>query len=260
MTTVLVTGAAGNLGRHLVRRLVAAGHPVRAISRRPQAAEPGVEWIQADLTNGDGLAAALTNVDSVIHAASDSRRWRNDAIAARHLIDAARQAGEPHLVYISIVGIDRIKFGYYAAKLAVERLLAEYPRHTILRTTQFHDLVAAAVGVLAKSPIVPVPSRTAIQPVEVGEVAERLIDLALGVPLGRVPDLGGPQVRTAADLARTWLRMRGKHRILVPVRLPGQAGRALRAGHLTVPQHADGKRTFEEYLADADPNLLYPGR
>jgi uncharacterized protein YbjT (DUF2867 family) len=257
MTTVLVTGAAGNLGRHLVRRLVAAGHPVRAISRRPHAPEPAVEWIQADLTSGDGLAAALTNVDTVIHAASDSRRWRNDAIAARKLVDAARDADEPHLVFISIVGIDKIKFGYYRAKLAVERLFAGYPRHTILRTTQFHDLVSAAVGVLAKSPVVPMPTRLPIQPVEVGEVADRLIELALGEPAGRVPDLGGPRVSTAGDLARTWLRVRGKRRLLLPVPVPGKA---LRAGALTVPEHAHAKRTFEEYLAEADPSRLYPGR
>lgn len=247
--TVLVTGAAGTLGRLVVEKLVAAGRPVRALSRRPQPPADGVQWVTGDLTGGD-LTAAVDGVDAIIHAATDPRAPRDDVRGTENLLAAASAVeGPPHLVFISIVGIDRVPLPYYRAKLEVEALVAGYPRYTILRTTQFHDFVAAFAERFSRLPIVPVPSGTAVQPIDAGEVAARLIELALGVPLGMAPDLGGPQVRSTAELLRGYLRAHGKRRPVVPVPLPGRIGRGFRrGGHLT-PEHADGKRTWEEYLA-----------
>jgi uncharacterized protein YbjT (DUF2867 family) len=255
--TVLVTGGSGVLGALVVRRLLDAGVPVRVLSR--QAARPGsvpekAEWAVGDLAAGVGLRAALEGVGTVVHCASDSRKWRNDPLAARHLIDAARATGlSPHIVYISIVGIDRVPLGYYGAKLAVEEALAESGLpFTILRATQFHDLVLAAAQQLARLPVVPVPAGALSQPVETAEVAERLAELALGGPAGRVPDLGGPRVWAAADAARAVLRASGRRRPVLSLPLPGRAMRAVRAGGLLPPVDAErGRRGFEDFLADA---------
>lgn len=241
MTTILVTGATGTLGRLVTERLRADGHEVRELSRhtRPYA---------ADLREGGpGLDAAVQGVDTVVHCASSPR---GDQAAARHLIAAARRAGVGHLVYISIVGVDRVPFGYYRTKLAVERLVEESGLGwTILRTTQFHDLVVQVVEKLAKAPVLLLPAGISDQPIEVAEVADRLAGLAGGAPAGRVTDMGGPEVRTLESLARAWMRATGRRRPVLPVRLWGAAYGAFRAGGHLTPEQAVGKATFEDYLA-----------
>ena len=78
---------------------------------------------------------------------------------------------------------------------------------------------------MAKLPVVPVPGGLRFQPVDPSEVATRLVELTLDQPAGLVPDLAGPKVYGMADLVRSYLRARGKHRLLMPVRMPGKAGR-----------------------------------
>jgi len=145
-------------------------------------------------------------------------------------------------------------FGYFGFKLAAERVVTESGLPwTILRATQFHDLSLMVCGYMAKLPVIPVPSGVRFQPVDTDEVAARLVELALGAPAGLVPDMAGPRVSSMADLLRTYLRARGKHRLLVPVRLPGQAARAVRAGANLAPDRAVGHLTWEEFLAERVP-------
>ena len=103
---------------------------------------------------------------------------------------------------------------------------------------------------MAKLPVIPVPAGVRFQPVDTGEVAARLVELALGAPAGLVPDMAGPRVYTMADLLRGYLRARGKRRPLVPVPLPGKAARAVRAGANLAPDRAVGHRTWEDFLAE----------
>ncbi|NUU25144.1 MAG: hypothetical protein HOV68_27125, partial [Streptomycetaceae bacterium] len=78
--------------------------------------------------------------------------------------------------------------------------------------------------------------------------ADRLVELALGAPAGHVPDMGGPHVYEASDLARSWLRAAGKKRWVLPTRIPGKAGAGFRSGALTTPRNAVGVKSWEEYL------------
>ncbi|MFF7975161.1 NAD(P)H-binding protein [Streptomyces sp. NPDC007905] len=242
MTTILVTGGTGTLGRLVTERLRADGHEVRVLSRhaRPHA---------VDLREGGaGLDAALAGVATVVHCASSPRG--GDERAAEHLIAAARRAGVGHLVYISIVGVDRVPLGYYQSKLAVERRIEESGLGwTVLRATQFHDLLVTLFQGLSKPPVVPVPAGVPDQPVEVAEVADRLAELAVAAPAGRVPDMGGPEVRSFDSLARAYLRATGRRRAVANVPLFGRTYRAFRAGGHLAPEQAVGKGTFEEYLA-----------
>ncbi|MGW5423004.1 SDR family oxidoreductase [Streptomyces sp. NPDC003943] len=241
MTTILVTGGTGTLGRLVTARLRAAGHEVRVLSRRSQP-------YAVDLREGGpGLDTALAGVDTVVHCAST--QTGGDEKAARHLLHAAKRAGVRHLLYISIVGVDRVPFPYYKAKLAVEKLVEESGLgHTILRTTQFHDLVLRFLELSARLPVMLLPAGVADQPIEVGEVADRLAELAEGEPAGRVPDMAGPEVRTFPDLAGAYLRASGKRRPLLSVPLPGSAYRAFRAGGHLAPDRAEGRVTFEDFL------------
>ncbi|GAB2747608.1 NAD(P)H-binding protein [Streptomyces bullii] len=239
---MLVTGGTGTLGRLVTERLRADGHDVRVLSRhtRPYA---------VDLREGGAaLDAAVRGVETIVHCASTPRG--GDERAAGHLIEAARRAGVGHLVYISIVGVDRVPLGYYRTKLAVERLIEESGLGwTVLRTTQFHDLPVTLFRTLSKLPVLLLPAGVRDQPVEVAEVADRLAELATGGPAGRVEDMGGPEVRTLESLARAYLRATGRRRVVASVPLWGAAYRGFRdGGHLT-PERATGKGTFEEYLA-----------
>ncbi|GGT19953.1 SDR family oxidoreductase [Streptomyces chromofuscus] len=242
MTTILVTGGTGTLGRLVTERLRADGHEMRVLSRHAQP-------YAVDLREGGTvLDAAVAGVGTIVHCATT--QGGGDEEAAAHLIAAARRAGVGHLVYISIVGVDRVPLGYYETKFAVERLIEESGLGwTVLRTTQFHDLLLRLFDSLAKPPVVLLPAGLKDQPIEAAEVAARLAELASGRPAGRVEDMGGPEVRTFESLARSYLRATGRRRAIVNVPLWGRTYRAFRDGGHLAPAQAVGKGTFEEYLA-----------
>ncbi|MCA2226752.1 SDR family oxidoreductase [Nonomuraea aurantiaca] len=242
---ILVTGGTGRLGRRLVPRLLAAGHAVRVLSRKP----PRDEMThRGDLITGEGLEDAVAETGTIIHCATGNGHADQDA--TRSLVRAAMRTGRPHLIYVSIVGIDRVDISYYRAKLACERLLEESGLPlTIQRTTQFHELIAWMCAIQRRLPVIMMPAGISFQPVDTGEVAARLTDLAEAPPAGRAPDMGGPEVRAAADLARAYAHTRSSHRPVVPVPLPGIGGmRGFREGSHLAPDHADGQITFEQFL------------
>jgi len=250
---ILVTGGTGTLGRFVVARLRDAGRDVRVLSRRG-----GEGLVTGDLDTGEGIDAAVAGVATIVHCAGAQK---GDDVKARHLVEAAARAGSPHVVHISVVGADRVPvvsradramFGYFESKRAAERVIEESGLPwTTLRAAQFHELMFTTVRGMAKLPLVPVPSGARFQPVAADEVAERLVELALGEPAGLVPDIAGPRIYPMRELIRGYLRAFGKHRALVPLRLPGRAARAFRAGANLAPDRAVGRRTWEEFLTAA---------
>src|SRR5882724_11097835 len=119
---VLITGATGTLGRKVVGAATAAGHHVRAMSRRSHVGYTGVHWAQGDLLANTGVNAAVEGVEVVVHCATQGTRDK-DVTSTENLIAAARRAGVAQIVYVSIVGIDRIPLPYYKTKLRVEQTL-----------------------------------------------------------------------------------------------------------------------------------------
>jgi uncharacterized protein YbjT (DUF2867 family) len=254
---ILVTGGTGTLGKLVVPRLQRLGLDVCVLSRTPPSAPQGVEMMIGDLATGEGVQPAVDGADVVLHLAGSSK---GDEEKTRNLIAAASRTGAPHLVYISVVGADRIPvvsrvdramFGYFGSKLAAERLVAEAGLPwTTLRATQFHDLLLSTAQQMARLPVIPIPAGFQFQPVDADEVAARLVEIVLEPPAGRVPDLAGPKAYGMRDIVRSYLQARGKHRIIAPVLLPGRAARAFRAGANLAPERAVGRRTWEEFLAD----------
>ncbi len=262
MNSVLVTGGTGVLGRRVVRALAADGHQVRILSRNP-ASPPvsGAEVTVADLSTGVGLPEAVAGASAVVHCATDPRNpWAVDVEGTGRLLETARDAGRPHLVSVSIVGVDRIPVTYYRAKLAAEESVARSGLPwTVLRTTQFHGFVEDLLGRLVRLPVVPVPRGWRLQPIDVEEVARRLADAVASGPAGRLPDLGGPEVVPVAELVRDRLRRTGRHRPVVEVPLPGALCAALRAGANLVPGNRSGGRTWREFLDGRSPSPLPEG-
>jgi uncharacterized protein YbjT (DUF2867 family) len=255
---ILVTGGTGTLGRLVVQHLRDAGCNARVLSRRSHESGDGIEFRTGDLGTGEGIEAAVDGIETIVHLAGSAK---GDEDKARNLVRPASRAGAPHLVYISVVGaeripvvsgVDRSMFGYFASKRAAEKVVEDSGLPwTTLRATQFYDLMLMVAQALAKLPVVPVPAGFRVQPVDADEVAARLVELTLGEPAGLVPDMGGPRVYGAADLFRGYLRAtKRRRRPIVPVWLPGKAARAFRAGANLAPEQAVGHRPWEEFLAE----------
>ncbi|HEY5854539.1 MAG TPA: NAD(P)H-binding protein [Aldersonia sp.] len=224
---ILITGGTGTLGRLVVPRL-AADHPVRVLSRGRRPGAPGVEHVTADLLSGKGIAAALADVRVIVHLAGGPR---GDDRAAHTLLKAAGNSGVEHVLAISVVGADRMPVGYFRAKLGLEQALAAggVP-WSLVRAAQFQESCYDLAVRMARLPVVPIPTGIRLQPVAAAEVADRLAELAVGHSAGRVDDIVGPTTYDAAHVIRSALRACGKHRLCLPVRIPGKAGRAYRAG------------------------------
>jgi uncharacterized protein YbjT (DUF2867 family) len=252
---VLVVGGTGGLGRLVVDEFAARGHQVRVLSRRaspPTAAEPRIERFRGDLLTGDGLAAALDGVQAVVNTVNATRGSERVMVdGGRRLMEAAARAKVGHVVGIGIVGADLIApwVPYYRVKVAEEAVLREGDvPWSLLRATQFHELVAAMIGGLARLPVLPAPA-IRVQPVDRGEVATALVAAVEAGPSGRLPDFAGPQALPLADFAQMWLRAQSRHRRTVSLPIPSRVGRLLREGALCNPDQALARVTFEQWAA-----------
>ena len=243
MSTILVTGGTSGPGRPLVEALRAAGHAVRVLSRTA-----GEQRLVGDLDAGTGLDAAVAGTDVVVHLATNRK---SDLRGTEHLLAAARAAGIGHLVYLSIVGVDRIPYAYYRDKVANEQAIAASGiPFTILRATQFHSFPGDILKLTGGRFFVDLP----IQPIGVDDVAVRLAELTTGAPAsstgeGRVADIGGPEILQGRDiLARLQRAGRAKKRVF-SLSLPGKTFAAFRAGHHLTGLPGYGTQTFDEWLA-----------
>lgn len=245
MAVVLVTGGTGTLGLHLVPGLRTAGHHVRVLSR-----STGPDVVTGDLATGAGLSAALDGIDVVVHAATNPVRARRVEVSGTtRLLEAVRERDDlTHLLYVSIVGVDRHALPYYQAKWAAEQLVeqSDVP-WTIFRATQFHELLDKAFT--AMRPALVAPRGLRFQLLAASEAAGRIVELVGAGPAGRAADMGGPEVRAADDLARAWRVARGRRRPVLRPPVPGRIGGAFRRGVNLCPDHADGTTTWEQWLA-----------
>ncbi|WP_091943933.1 SDR family oxidoreductase [Trujillonella endophytica] len=244
---LLVTGASGRLGPSLVQALHRDGDRLRQLSRRGT----GPDAVRGDLATGADLPAALAGAEVVVHAASDPRNaWAVDVAGTRRLVQSVDRGRLQHLVYVSIVGVDRIPWSYYRAKYATEQvLLASGLPVTIVRVTQFHGFVDELLATARKGPVLPVPMGWRVQPVDVADAARYLAGVARQAPSGAIVDFGGPEELAVADLARMWAAARepGAHVVSTP--FPGRLSSALRDGAALPIGGERGQRSYADHLA-----------
>jgi len=202
-----------------------------------------------------GLDRALDGIETVLHLAGGAK---GDDVAARNLVAAARNAGVRHLILISVVGADRMPIGYFRMKADAERAVEESGiPWTVLRVAQLHDFATPIVKSLSAMRIAPRALR--FETVGVDAVAERLAELALGAPAGRVRDLAGPEVQEIGDMLKAFDRERGRTRRQLPIRIPGAVGRAYRAGdNLADVTAVRAGSTWAEHLAAARTSPAEP--
>jgi uncharacterized protein YbjT (DUF2867 family) len=250
---VAVAGGTGVVGRWTVSALREAGNEPVVLAR-----STGV-----DLVSGDGLAPALAGCDAVIDVANIAAAKAAVVSAffeavSRSLMRAGAAAGVQHIVTLSIVGIDRVPFGYYKGKLHQEAVLRSSPVPvSILRATQFHEFPGQYLA-RSSGPFVIVP-RWKSQPVAAREVGAALARLAAGSPppAGEraMSQLAGPKEENMAGLIRQVIAARvasgqGRRQRVIQVRLPGAAGKAMAAGEgLPGPEVPRGTQSFAGWLA-----------
>jgi uncharacterized protein YbjT (DUF2867 family) len=253
MARVLVTGGTGRLGREVVACLLDREHSACVLSHRAHPVVPrGVELFQGDMATGAGLREAVAGVDAIIHCASSPQSAQeSDVEGTRLLLQAAHESGSPHIVYISIVGVEQSDYSYYKAKLEAERLIEDAGLSwTILRATQFHDFVLWLILSFGADTLteVPVAGGMLFQSIDAGEVADRLVALMEQGGVGRVPDMGGPEVRTIEEMVEVYLGMRGSKATIRAEKRPGELYDVFRSGINLCPEHADGKISWEVFL------------
>ena len=247
MTRIAVAGATGRVGRHVVDVLHEGGHDVVAISR-----SNGV-----DVITGDGLAAALKGVETVIEVTTGPSPEQGPATeffttAIRNLEEAGVQAGVHKLVVVSIIGVDKSTAGYGAAKLAHERAALAGPIPArILRAAQFHELVKMLMGWGRQGDVVYLPKmRTQI--VAARTVGEELAAVALSdEPEGARPaEIAGPREEYLPDLGALLAAKRGDPVKIEAVSRPEDPDDVLgeNGGLLPGPHAKLAGPTFAEWL------------
>jgi NADH dehydrogenase len=222
--TVLVTGANGFVGRHVVRALVPRAGTVRAMvrSEKGAAALAGIdcELVRADVTEPETLRTAVAGCDGVVHlvaviAGRGSAFDRVIAQGARNLLDAARAAGVGRWVQMSALGTSRETkdlVPYYGAKWAAEEAVRSSGfDYAIVRPSFVFGPDGGLVSRLARiarlAPVTPIvgPGTQRLQPIWVDDVAEILARCATGEQSGLL-EVGGPDVVSWNEL---WTRLKG---------------------------------------------------
>ncbi len=240
---VLVTGGAGFIGSHTVRRLAEGGRKVRALIRdRARAEREGrlrelpVEWAEGDVTRPETLGPALRDVEAVIHTVAVAVERRGSVYEAvnaegtRHVVAACQAAGVPRFIHLSQLGADpSLRYRFLASKGQAEQAVV----HSSLGWTVFRpsviwgseDEFANTFARLALITPLLYPiigdGKARFQPVWVEDVVTCLVQsLADGSTERRSYELGGPEVLTIEEIERRALAGVGARRLFVRLPLP----------------------------------------
>lgn len=193
---IVVIGGSGRIGEKLVRNLRHEG--CRVVEASPT--------YGVDAVTGVGLSQALVNADIMVDVSNSPSLEGADALrffetSGRNILEAGRAAGVRHHIILSIVGVDRLlSGGYFRAKKIQEKLVeASGLPFTILRSTQFFEFIRDVVqdGTAEEITISP----ALVQPIAGDDIADALVDAALGRPLNGMMEIAGPERMRLVDVA-----------------------------------------------------------
>lgn len=236
MTTVLVAGATGFVGRRLVGALVKRGHEVRALVRRdpPAGLLTGAKLMRGDVLDEGSMEPAMSGVDVVyylVHSMSKGREFEEtDRRAAEITAGVAKRSGVRRIIYLGGLGGDGELSPHLASRAEVARVLASTG---VLVTTLRAAIIVGAGGtsyemlrnLVERLPVMITPRwvQTRCQPIAIDDVIAYLVGtLENEDTAGRVLDIGGPDVLTYRQMMERFAAVEGKRRWIlgVPVLTP----------------------------------------
>jgi uncharacterized protein YbjT (DUF2867 family) len=236
---ILLTGATGNVGSALLRRLVATGRPVRALVRDPRRLGPERVRVQialGELSDASSFRRALRGVETVVHLAAairDQERERAtieevNGLGTLRLVRAAEQAGVERFVFFSAIGASlHSQSRFFRAKAAAERAVEAAGMQTTIACPSIiyspGDPWFTLLGRMSLLPVMPIAGdgRAAYEPIWAEDVAAAVMALLDGRGNGvRRVELAGPERLTYNDIVRVYLTVKHRHRRLVHIPRP----------------------------------------
>lgn len=239
---VTVFGGTGFLGRYIVARLAKAGAVIRVATRHPQSAyflrTNGVVGqivpVLSNYASAEEIARDVAGADIVINCLGVLNQSRKTKFSRLHIdvpqwiAQACAAQSVSRLIHVSALGVDKALSEYAKSKLAGERaVLAAFPAATILRPSvifgpedNFFNMFAALARVAPVLPLIG-GGKTRFQPVYVGDVADAALDVAVrsaistSSPLGKIYELGGPEILSMRDIYQRLFEITGVRRTLV---------------------------------------------
>jgi uncharacterized protein YbjT (DUF2867 family) len=198
---IVVIGGTGLIGSQVVNNLTQLGHEVIAASPAS-----GVNTI-----TGEGVAETVAGATVVIDLANSPSFADKDVMeffetSGRNLLNAEKAAGVKHHIALSIVGSDRMpESGYMRAKVAQEKLIKESGiPYTIVHSTQFFEFLAAIAAAATEGNVVKL-SPALYQPIASADVARAVSDVAVGMPVNGIVEIGGPDKIGMAEMVKKYL-------------------------------------------------------
>ena len=240
---IVVTGASGYVGSHVVRRLVEMGKPVRALIRSRQRAEKEgrlagltVEWVEGDVTRPETLPPAMAGATAVVHTVAiaiekGGRTYEEvNYQGTVNVVEAAKAAGVRRFINVSQLGASsRLPYRFLASKgKAQEYVAASGLDWTAFRPSviwgpedEFANTFARLIRLTPFIFPIVGDGQAKFQPVWVEDVVACIVK-ALDDPgtIGQEYELGGPEVLTLEEIERRTLRALGAKRLLVRFPLP----------------------------------------
>jgi uncharacterized protein YbjT (DUF2867 family) len=237
-SVVTVVGATGFVGRHVVMRLQACGHTVRAVSRHGER-RPGwgadVHALAADVETGDGLGATMVGASAVVHLVAIPREGggrdfeRVNVRGVARTLEAMHAAGVRRVVHLSVLGVtEDSRFRYLSSKWRGEELVrASGLEWVVLRPSLLFgpgDGFFALIDTTLRwwSPgIVAIPAAARFQPLAVDDLAIA-VERCLAEPqrAGSVYELGGPSYLTYSQIVDAVMEATGRRRLKLPMPVP----------------------------------------
>ncbi|GJM35433.1 MAG: nucleotide-diphosphate-sugar epimerase [Saprospiraceae bacterium] len=250
---IFITGATGLLGKAMLEAMDRESFDITIGQRQdPQIEHLSYKWTKFDLAD-TSLSLNLSGVDTIFHLASSTRKpsYELDVDGTESLLNNAKEYGVKHFIYISIVGIEKVPIKYYKIKKSAEEAIENSGvPYTILRATQFHEFFEMIIKGLQRFPIVILPGKAVLQPIEVNRVAQKLLEISLQQPSNQILEIGGQEKLTLKAAMNLWLKSKGVRKPIldIPMFLLGKIGRALKQGGLTTDECDGGSRRWGEWL------------